>query len=103
VEDLRTGQLLLVPLTAGFVASIDHKDNVAARLHPDGVESPVRIDPRRAFGRPTVRAVRTERLFEAFLGGDTIEDLAEMYELPAIDVESAIRFESSRAERAQAP
>jgi uncharacterized protein (DUF433 family) len=99
IEDLRTRQLILAPTVADFVASIGYKDNAAVRLHPDGMDSPVRIDPRRAFGRPTVRAVRTERVFEAFLGGDSVESLAEMYELAAGGVQSAIRFESSRAER----
>ncbi len=97
IEDLRSGQLRLSPLVADFMESIEYDDDVAARLHPDGRTSPVRIDPLRAFGRPTVRAVRTERLSEAFLAGTTLEDLADLYEMSIGDIESAIRFESARA------
>lgn len=98
IEDLKTGQLILAPIVEEFIQSVDYEEDVATRLHPAGRDSPVQIDPLRAFGQPTVRAVRTDRLAEAFMAGDSLEGLAEIYELPEKHVEAAIRYETLRAE-----
>ena len=100
VEQLRDGQLVLAPLAERFFESVEWVGDIARRIMPDGPQSPVRIDPLRAFGRPTVQAVRTERLAEAFRAGDSIESLAEGYELDVATIEAAIRFETNRAQAA---
>jgi uncharacterized protein (DUF433 family) len=93
---LGDGQLVLTPVAQQYFMSVEWVDEVARRIMPDGPDSPVRIDPLRAFGRPTVQAVRTERLAEAFRAGDSIESLAKGYELGIPVVEAAIRFETVR-------
>lgn len=102
IEDLKTRQLRLAPIVEDFIESVDYEEDVAVRLRPIGKESPVQIDPLRAFGRPTVRSVRTERIAEAFMAGDSIEGLAEIYELPLEHIEAAIRFETLRADSRRA-
>jgi uncharacterized protein (DUF433 family) len=54
------------------------------------------IDPLRSFGAPIVDGVRTEVLFELFVAGDPLDDIAESYDLSPKLVESAVRFEAQR-------
>ncbi len=97
VMQLGDGQLVLAPLAEQFFESVEWEGSIARRIMPDGPGSPVRIDPGFAFGRPTVRGIRTDRLAEAFRAGDSIELLARGYEVEEADVEAAIRHETNRA------
>ncbi len=97
VMQLGNGQLVLAPLAEQFFESVEWEGSIARRIMPDGPESPVRIDPGFAFGRPTIRGIRTDRLAEAFRAGDSIELLARGYEIEEADVEAAIRYEANRA------
>jgi uncharacterized protein (DUF433 family) len=97
VMQLGDGQLVLAPLAEQFFATVEWDDDIARRIMPDGRGSPVRIDPLRSFGRPTVGAVRTGRLAEAFRAGDSIEALARGYDMDPATVEAAVRFEANRA------
>lgn len=59
------GQLVLTAAAATFVARVDWKDDVAAAYRPhDDKRSPVRIDPALRFGKPSVRGVSTEVVWE---------------------------------------
>lgn len=51
------------------------------------------MDPRRSFGQPAIRNVRTESLAEDFRAGSSREELAELYDLSPLHVDKAIRFE----------
>jgi uncharacterized protein (DUF433 family) len=52
------------------------------------------IDPRVAFGLPTVaNGVRTEIVLERFEAGDRIAELAEDYDSSTEEIEEAIRYE----------
>lgn len=95
----RTGQLLLGNAFDAFLDKVEFDDNVARRLHPEGKESPVMIDPEVAFGIPVVRAVRTEVIHELFDAGESVDFIAETYELTKPAVEAAIRFETRREPR----
>jgi uncharacterized protein (DUF433 family) len=63
------------------------------RLHPAGPASPVVIDPLVRFGRPTVQGVATERLWELFDAGETADQIAGDYEMPAELVRAAVAYE----------
>lgn len=97
VMQLGDGQLVLTPLAEQFFESVEWEGSIARRIMPDGPDSPVRIDPGFAFGRPTVRGIRTDRLAEAFRAGDSIELLARGYQIEETDVEAALRYEANRA------
>ena len=90
---LRSGQLVLTPSVARFVDDVVFDDGVAQTLTADRVTPSVRIDPRRAQGRPAIRSVPTEVLAEGFRAGEALETLAELYELAPDQVLEAIRFE----------
>jgi uncharacterized protein (DUF433 family) len=51
------------------------------------------MDPRRAFGRPAVRNVRTDSLAEDYRAGTSRDDLVDLYDLAPEQVDAAIRFE----------
>jgi uncharacterized protein (DUF433 family) len=57
------------------------------------------VDPTRAFGRPVISGalVRTEVVEDRFRAGDTIEQMATDYAVPASVIEEALRFERLRA------
>lgn len=63
------------------------------RLHPAGPASAVVIDPLVRFGRPTVEGVATERLWELFDAGETVEQIAGGYEIKPELVRSAVAYE----------
>ncbi len=64
------------------------------RLKPDEPRS-VEIDPQRAFGRLIVTGtgIPTAALAERFRGGDSVEALANDYDLSREQIEAAIRWE----------
>lgn len=57
------------------------------------------IDPRLSFGRPvlTESAVPTEVIYDRFLAGDSLEDMALDYNVDEKEIEEALRFEQRRA------
>ena len=65
----------------------------AARIAPDLRTPDVVMDPRRAFGQPTIRGVKTESLAEDYRAGTSREALADLYDLSPEQVDEAIRFE----------
>ncbi|MFT4265283.1 MAG: DUF433 domain-containing protein [Nocardioides sp.] len=98
---VRDGQYLLTEAAQRFSAAVEYADNVADLLRPDLRTPDVVMDPRRAFGQPAVRNVRTDSLAEDYRAGASREDLADLYELTAEQVDAAIRFELiAGAERA---
>jgi uncharacterized protein (DUF433 family) len=92
----RDGQLMMTKWAERFVNKVEFGPQVARRYFPAGKEHPVVIDPRRSFGAPTVEGVRTEVLFEMFLAGEPVDEIAAGYELDRNLIEAAIRFESPR-------
>jgi uncharacterized protein (DUF433 family) len=94
---VRDGQLVLVPWAQEFVDTVEFDHTVAQRYWPAGRAGAVAIDPLRSFGAPIVDGVRTEVLFELFVAGDPIDDIAESYDLASQRVESAVRFEAQPA------
>lgn len=95
---VRSGQLQLADRMQDFVDRVDYDrgSQYARRLHVVRGGS-VSIDPQRAGGRPSVRAVPTEILAEGYRAGESVAGLADLYELPSDDVEQALRYELVRA------
>jgi uncharacterized protein (DUF433 family) len=58
-------------------------------------ERPIAIDPRIAFGRPVVlrRGVSTSAIAERIDAGETVEALAEDYDLNPAEIEQAVIYE----------
>lgn len=66
---------------------------VARRVFPLGKEVPVIIDPRRSFGIPQVRGVRTEAIAELLEAGEPAEAVAGMWGLEMGEVDAARTWE----------
>ena len=90
---VRNGQAMLTEATRRFSEAVEYHDGVVARLNPSLRTREVIMDPGRAFGQPAVRNVRTDALAEDYRAGTTREELADLYELTASQVDDAIRFE----------
>lgn len=71
-------------------------DGVVRRLKPAGDASPVVIDPLVRFGRPAVEGVATERLWELHDAGESIELIAEAYDLAEEAVRAGVAYEEQQ-------
>jgi len=72
----------------------------AARYYPRGKKGRIVVDPRIAFGRPTIigRGLTTENIYDLYLGENKrIEPVSSWYSIPIYDVSAAIDFEYSLA------
>lgn len=90
---VRNGQLVLADTAQQFSAAVEYDHDIAGRLKPEARTPAVMMDPRRAFGQPAVRSVRTDALAEDYRAGATREDLADLYDLAPTQVDEALRFE----------
>ncbi len=90
---VRNGQLVLAEVAQRFRSAVEYDGGVAGQLKPDLRTPDVVMDPRRAFGQPAVRNVRTDSLAEDYRAGTGREELADLYDLTAEQVDAAIRFE----------
>jgi hypothetical protein len=83
---IRSGQqILLADDAQPFFKKVEFElpeEGDVRRLRPGGLASPVVIDPLVRFGRPSVQGVATERLWELFDAGESIEQIADGYEMP---------------------
>ncbi len=95
------GPYVLTPAAQRFSSAVEYADDVAGLIRPDLRTPDVLMDPRRSFGQPAVRSVRTDSLAEDHRAGTSREDLADLYDLTLVQVDEAIRFELiAGAERA---
>ena len=90
---IRNGQLVLAAPAEQFQSAVGYIDDEVARLHPESRTPDVVMDPRRSFGQPAIRGVRTEALAEDYRAGASRDALADLYDLSPEQVDEAIRFE----------
>ncbi len=87
-------QLVLTAPAATFFRRVDWKDDIAGAYRPhDDERSPVRIDPELRFGKPSVRGVATEVIWEHDEDGAAAEEIAEDFSLKVDDVQWALAYE----------
>jgi len=99
---VRNNQIVLAERAEQFVDSVEYDDEVVRRIRPVAGIREVVMDPLRQFGEPVVRSVRTEVIAELVRAGETVDGIAETYELTRAQVEAAIRFELHRAPAVEA-
>lgn len=94
---IRSGQQIMLADDANrFLRKVEfdpQDDGAVRRLRPAGKASPVVIDPLVRFGRPVVDGVATERLWELFDAGESVDEIAEGYELAPELVRAAVSYE----------
>lgn len=91
--------ILLAEETTRFLRKVEFESDAsgdALRLRPAGPASPVVIDPLVRFGLPTVEGVATERLWELFDAGESVEQIADGYEVAPELVRAAIAYEEQQ-------
>jgi uncharacterized protein (DUF433 family) len=100
VLEVTSGQLLLGRAAESFVERVEFSpegEQPAVRLFPVGRESPVVIDPKRAFGAPSIKGIRTDALVELIDAGESPEEVADNFELPIEAVKAAVAYEWTMA------
>lgn len=90
---VRSGQTMLDVRAERFTAAAEYEHGAVAALHPQARTPAVRMDPRRAFGQPAIRSVRTDVLAEEYRAGVGRDELAGLYDLTTDQVDEALRFE----------
>lgn len=91
---VRSGQLMLTDEAERFRGAVEYDmQGTVKLLRPHAVTPDVVMDPQRAFGQPAIRNVRTDTLAEEYRAGTSRDDLADLYDLTAEQVDEAIRFE----------
>lgn len=102
----RDGSLRLTDPAVAFLDKVEFNDvgGVAERLFPLGRNVSVVLDPDRSFGEPTVpvAGVRTEILAELVGAGEDVDQLANIYRLPAEQVRQAVDYERRHGAAARA-
>lgn len=90
------GQYVLTPPADAFYKRVTWEGDLAAAWRPhDDLRSPVTMRPGIRSGRPAVRGISTEILWEHEQAGEAIGEIAEEFSLPAEDVVAAISYETS--------
>jgi uncharacterized protein (DUF433 family) len=89
-------QLLLTTPADSFLRRVEWADNIAVAYSPDAnPESPVRVQPNVRFGKPSVKGVSTEVIWEQHDADEDVRSIADMYALEPGDVEWALAYEYS--------
>ena len=84
-----------------FVRRVTWEGDTAAEWRPhDDALSPVRMSPEVRFGRPAVHGVSTEVLWEPDQAGETVEEIAEEFDVHTDQVRWALAYETSARARA---
>jgi uncharacterized protein (DUF433 family) len=90
----KAGQLTWEDLMEDRLLEFDYEDGgVVVKWHPAGRQSLVVIDPRVAFGAPTVRGIPTWVLKGRHTAGETITDIIEDFQLDEDSIRDAWKFE----------
>jgi uncharacterized protein (DUF433 family) len=89
------GQLAWNEILSQRLQEFEYDDDLGKvlRWKVDGVDSPIRIDPRVSFGAPQIHGIATWVLRGRWIGGESVTDIADDYDLREKDVLAALRFE----------
>ncbi len=91
------GQLLLTPPSAAFVERVTWDGDVAPGWRPDpNPESTVRIQPNVRFGRPAIKGISTEAIWEQNDVGVDVDEIAVVYQIDVADVHWALAYENAQ-------
>jgi uncharacterized protein (DUF433 family) len=90
------GQLILTAPSERFLKRVTWDGDLAAAWRPhDDPNSPVRMAPDVRFGKPAIKGISTEVLWEHDEAGEDVHEIAEAFGLTAADVRWALSYESS--------
>ncbi len=75
-----------------------YEDGIALIWHVRGSDCPVQIDPRIAFGAPTVKGLPTWILKGRWLAGETIKEIQEDFQIEPEYIKYGLQFEGIELE-----
>ena len=87
------GQLAWQPALEKRFKQFDYEHSLAIIWHVEGQESPIIIDPRIAFGAPTVRGLPTWVVKGRWLAGETVQEIQEDFRIEPQYIRDALAFE----------
>jgi uncharacterized protein (DUF433 family) len=95
------GQYVLTPAADSFYKRVTWEGDLAAAWRPhDDPHSPVIMRPGSRAGRPAVKGISTEIIWEHSEAGESVEDIAADFDLSEDDVRWALAYETSARARA---
>jgi uncharacterized protein (DUF433 family) len=90
------GQYVLTPAADAFYKRVTWEGDTAVAWRPhDDPHSPVIMRPGMRSGRPSVKGISTEAMWEHAQAGETVTDIAEDFGLTDEDVRWALAYETS--------
>ncbi|MDR0593097.1 MAG: hypothetical protein LBG60_07560 [Bifidobacteriaceae bacterium] len=90
--------LVCAPAARRFVEAAEYNaEREVARLYPQVGSKIVMIDPDYAQGQPAVRATPAEALREQWEAGQSIAEIADLWEMEFGEVEAAVRYRTKAA------
>ena len=92
-DDLQ--QTFITDFIIPFYRKITFNDEkIAQKYHPLGKDKSIIIDPEHQFGKPIIEQTNiiTETIYDYYLGGDSIEFIARLYNITPENVKDAIMF-----------
>lgn len=90
------GQLILTAPSQRFLERVTWDGDVAAAWRPhEDLNSPVRMAPDVRFGKPAIKGISTEVLWEHDEAGEDVHEIAQAFGLSVSDVRWALSYESS--------
>lgn len=96
VAAVADGQYLLLPASDAFLKRVDYVGDVAAAWRPHSEsKSPIRLNPRLRFGRPAIKGVSTEVIWEHIEAGESPPEVAAAFDLTTRGVRWAISYENA--------
>jgi uncharacterized protein (DUF433 family) len=81
-----------------FLDKIEFDDNnLAVRFFPLANSKNVVVDPKHQFGQPTINGtnIKTQTIYNLYNGGETLENISILYNIPVKKVEDAINFQNA--------
>lgn len=98
----RNGELRWADQLCDRFEQFDYEDNLALRWHLRGREGALVVDPRVAFGAPSIlgTGVPTQVIGERFTAGETIPEIADDFGVTRDQIEVALALERTHAVRA---
>ena len=89
-------QLMLTPAAQSFVDRVEWEGDVVVGWRPDADPgSPVRVLPDVRFGRPSIKGISTESIWEQADVGEETEHIASIFGLDVPDVHWALAYENT--------
>lgn len=98
----RSGQLAWEEIISARLEEFEYEKEfgLAIKWHVAGIGNPIVIDPRVAFGTPTIKGVPTWIIVERWNAGEEAKSIANDFSIAKANVKTALVFEGIEEEEA---